>query len=61
MELNIVLEAKRIFRNGIKISQFSPWATPHKWRHSFATHHFQNGVNLKYLQSLFDNNSLQIE
>jgi len=43
---------QKLFRRVVQESGITPWATPHILRHSFATHLMQNGVNLRYIQTL---------
>jgi len=33
--------------------------TPHKLRHSYATHQLENGINIRYLQELMGHNSIK--
>src|SRR5690554_4878836 len=42
---------QNIFRKAVKETGANPWSTPHTFRHSFATHLMQRGVNIRYIQS----------
>ena len=40
-------------------AQIVKTVTPHKLRHSYATHQLENGINIRYLQELMGHNSIK--
>ncbi len=52
-----VRSIQQIYRKAVKDSKVNKWSTPHTLRHSFATHLLQQGVNLRYIQSVLGHSS----